>query len=44
MAASGGAWTFAGRMTGLVGAYAMLVTVLLAGRLPVVERALGRSG
>lgn len=41
--APGGAWTFAGRMTGLVGAYAMLVTVLLAGRLPVVERLLGQD-
>lgn len=43
LAAAGGAWTFAGRITGLVGAYAMLITVLLAGRLPVVERALGQD-
>lgn len=40
---AGGAWTFAGRLTGLVGSYALLVTVLLAGRLPIVERALGQD-
>jgi len=43
LSAAGGAWTFAGRMTGLAGAYAMLVTVLLAGRLPVLERAVGQD-
>lgn len=43
LTAAGGAWTFVGRITGLVGAYAMLVTVLLAGRLSVVERALGQD-
>lgn len=43
LASPGGAWTFAGRITGLVGAYATLVTVLLAGRIPVVERALGQD-
>lgn len=43
LGAAGGAWTFAGRLTGLVGAFALLVTVLLAGRLPVVERTLGQD-
>lgn len=31
LSVAGGAWTFAGRMTGLVGTYALLLTVLLAG-------------
>ncbi len=35
--------TAGGRMAGLVGAYLMLVTVLLAGRVPVVERTLGQD-
>lgn len=43
LSAAGGAWTFAGRMTGLVGTYALLLTVLLAGRLPVLERTVGQD-
>lgn len=43
LSAAGGAWTFAGRMSGLIGAYAMLVSVLLAGRLPVIERTMGQD-
>lgn len=43
LAAPGGALTFAGRITGLVGAYAMLITVLLAARLPALERTLGQD-
>ena len=41
--ASGGLLTFAGRLTGLVGAYAMLIAVLLAARIPALERALGQD-
>lgn len=43
LSAAGGAWTFTGRMTGLVGTYALLLTVLLAGRLPVLERTIGQD-
>ncbi|MCW3016838.1 MAG: putative ferric reductase [Solirubrobacterales bacterium] len=43
LSAPGGGLTFAGRLTGLVGAYAMLLTVLLAGRLGVLERAIGQD-
>lgn len=43
LSAVGGAWTFAGRMSGLIGTYALLLTVLLAGRLPVLERAVGQD-
>lgn len=43
LSTSGAVITFAGRMAGLVGGYAMLVTVLLAGRLPLVERTLGHD-
>lgn len=43
LSAVGGAWTFAGRMSGLIGTYALLLTVLLAGRLPVLERAIGQD-
>jgi DMSO/TMAO reductase YedYZ heme-binding membrane subunit len=35
--------TAAGRMAGLVGTYLMLAVVLLAGRVPVVERTLGQD-
>jgi predicted ferric reductase len=41
--APGGWLTAAGRLTGLVGTYAMLIVVLLAGRIPVVERTLGQD-
>jgi predicted ferric reductase len=43
LSAPGGPLTFGGRMTGLVGAYAMLVAVLLAARVPALERALGQD-
>ncbi len=41
--APGGWLTAAGRMTGLIGTYLMLIAVLLAGRVPVVERTLGQD-
>jgi predicted ferric reductase len=41
--APGGWLTAAGRMTGLVGTYLMLMVVMLAGRVPVVERTLGQD-
>ncbi len=41
--AAGGWLTAGGRMAGLVGAYAMLIVVLLAGRIPVLERTLGQD-
>lgn len=41
--APGGWLTFGGRLTGLVGTYAMLLVVLLAGRVPIVERTLGHD-
>ena len=41
--APGGWLTFGGRITGLVGTYLMLIVVLLAGRVPVVERTLGHD-
>jgi predicted ferric reductase len=41
--AAGGWATAAGRMAGLVGAYLLLMVVLLAGRVPVVERTLGQD-
>ena len=43
LAAPGGLLTAAGRVAGMAGAYLMLVTVLLIGRIPVVERALGQD-
>ncbi|HET9093774.1 MAG TPA: ferredoxin reductase family protein [Solirubrobacteraceae bacterium] len=43
LSAPGGWLTFGGRLTGLVGAYAMLLVVLLAGRVPIVERTLGHD-
>ena len=41
--APGGWLIAAGRLTGLVGTYAMLIVVLLAGRVPVLERTLGQD-
>jgi predicted ferric reductase len=41
LSAPGGWLTAAGRLTGMVGTYALLLSVLLVGRLPVVERAIG---
>ena len=41
--APGGWLTFGGRITGLVGTYALLLVVLLAGRVPIVERTLGHD-
>jgi ferredoxin-NADP reductase len=43
LAGPGGLLTAAGRVAGMAGAYLMLVTVLLIGRIPVVERALGQD-
>ena len=43
LSASGGLLTFAGRLTGLVGAYAMLIAVLLAARIPALEPRSGRT-
>ena len=43
LGAPGGSVTAAGRMTGLVGTYLMLIVVLLAGRIPVVERTIGQD-
>jgi predicted ferric reductase len=43
LSAPGGLLTFAGRLTGLVGAYALLIAVLLAARIPALERALGQD-
>jgi predicted ferric reductase len=41
--APGGWLTAGGRMAGLIGTYLMLIVVLLAGRVPVVERTLGQD-
>jgi len=41
--APGGAFTLAGRLTGLVGTYLLLITLLLIGRIPTIERVLGQS-
>lgn len=41
--AAGGWLTAGGRMAGLVGTYLMLIVVLLAGRVPIVERTLGQD-
>ena len=43
-AAPGGAATFLGSITGLVGTYLALVMVLLVSRIPFVERVLGQDG
>jgi predicted ferric reductase len=42
--AAGGAATFLGSLTGLVGTYLALVMVLLISRIPAVERVLGQDG
>jgi predicted ferric reductase len=42
--APGGAATFLGSLTGLVGTYLALMMVLLVSRIPVVERVLGQDG
>jgi predicted ferric reductase len=42
--APGGAVTFAGSLTGLVGTYLALMMVLLVSRIPFVERVLGQDG
>ena len=41
--APGGWLTFGGRLAGMVGTYLMLLIVLLAGRIPFVERTLGQD-
>ncbi|HWD70432.1 MAG TPA: ferredoxin reductase family protein [Solirubrobacteraceae bacterium] len=41
--AAGGWLTASGRMAGLIGTYLMLIVVLLAGRVPIVERTLGQD-
>jgi predicted ferric reductase len=42
--ARAGGWTIAiGRVTGLVGAYLMLISVLLIARIPVIERVVGQD-
>jgi ferredoxin-NADP reductase len=43
LTAPGGMATFAGRVTGMAGTYLLLVSVLLIGRLPAIEQALGRD-
>lgn len=43
LSATPGQLILAGRLTGMVGAYALLVAVLLAARLPVLERTLGQD-
>jgi len=44
LTAPGGAATFAGSLTGLVGTYLALLMVLLVSRIPLVERVLGQDG
>jgi predicted ferric reductase len=43
LAAVGGPATAAGRLTGLVAAYLMLITVLLVARIPALDRAIGHD-
>lgn len=43
LAAPGGLVTAVGRMTGFIGAYAMLIMVLLIARLPWLERSVGQD-
>ncbi|HEY0560220.1 MAG TPA: ferredoxin reductase family protein [Frankiaceae bacterium] len=43
LAAPGGVATAIGRVAGMAGTYLLLVTVLLAGRVPVLERAAGQD-
>jgi len=42
--AAGGAATFIGSLTGLVGTYLALLMVLLVSRIPAIERVLGQDG
>jgi predicted ferric reductase len=44
LAAAGGAATFAGNLTGLVGTYLALIMVLLVSRIPFVEHVIGQDG
>ena len=44
LSASGGAATFAGSLTGLIGTYLALMMVLLVSRIPAIERVLGQDG
>ena len=43
LAQAGGVASFAGSLTGMVGAYLALVMVLLISRIPVIERAIGQD-
>jgi predicted ferric reductase len=43
LSAPGGVMTAIGRMTGMVGTFLMLVTILIIGRLPALERAIGQD-
>ncbi len=43
LAAPGGLLTAAGRVTGMIGAYLLLVTVAIVGRVPALERAVGQD-
>src|SRR6478752_9890876 len=43
LSAAGGALTAAGRVTGLVAMYTMIVVVLLVARIPPLERAIGQD-
>lgn len=43
LSATGGVATAAGRLTGLVAAYGMLLVVLLVARLPALDRAIGQD-
>jgi predicted ferric reductase len=44
LTASGGAATFLGSLTGLIGTYLALMMVLLISRIPAIERVLGQDG
>jgi predicted ferric reductase len=44
LAAPGGAATFLGSLTGLIGTYLALMMVLLVSRIPAIERVLGQDG
>ncbi|MBC7462157.1 MAG: ferric reductase-like transmembrane domain-containing protein [Thermoleophilia bacterium] len=43
LALPGGWLTALGRMTGMIGTYALLLSVLIVGRLPVLERVIGQD-
>ena len=43
LVAPGGLATAVGRLTGMVGTYLLMITVLLVGRIPAVERAVGQD-